>query len=93
MVPMLVSLILSSFRQSHVKKTSALFHKYYGGFSITGIDESHISEKFVGGSGPGGQSVNRSKNNVQIVHIPTGIRVSCHEHRFVYLSKQIWTYV
>jgi hypothetical protein len=55
--------------------------KFYGGFSIPGIDEVDLSEKFVGGSGPGGQSVNRSKNNVQLVHNPTGIRVNCHEHR------------
>lgn len=31
-----------------------------------------IIEKFVKGSGPGGQSVNKSSNRVQLKHVPTG---------------------
>ncbi len=33
------------------------------------------------GSGPGGQKVNRSKNCVRLVHVPTGISVRSHAHR------------
>ncbi len=45
------------------------------------LNESDLSEKFVRGSGPGGQSVNKSNNCVQLTHIPTGIMVSSHESR------------
>ena len=33
------------------------------------------------GSGPGGQSINKTKNNVQLLHKPSGIRVTCQETR------------
>lgn len=45
------------------------------------INEDDIEESFVRGSGPGGQSINKTKNNVQLLHKPTGIRVSCQETR------------
>lgn len=45
------------------------------------LDEKDLEEKFVRGSGPGGQSVNKSNNCVQLTHIPTGISVSSHEQR------------
>ena len=35
--------------------------------------ESEIEESFIKGSGPGGQSVNKSSNCVQLKHLPTGI--------------------
>ncbi|KAH9001635.1 RF-1 domain-containing protein [Lactarius akahatsu] len=45
------------------------------------INEDDIEESFVRGGGPGGQSINKTKNNVQLLHKPTGIRVSCQETR------------
>ena len=33
--------------------------------------EADIEEKFSRGSGPGGQSVNKSRNKVQLVHVTT----------------------
>ena len=36
------------------------------------LRECDLDEKFVRGSGPGGQSVNKSRNKVQLTHKPTG---------------------
>lgn len=43
--------------------------------------ESEIEEDFVRGSGPGGQSVNKTANKVVIKHVPSGIVVNCHKTR------------
>ncbi|KAF7295061.1 C-CAP/cofactor C-like domain-containing protein [Mycena indigotica] len=40
------------------------------------------------GSGPGGQSVNKTQNNVQLLHRPTGIRVTCHETRSLAINRR-----
>lgn len=45
------------------------------------INESDLEERFVRGSGPGGQVVNKTSNNVILKHIPTGIIVKCHMTR------------
>ncbi|KAJ6547404.1 RF-1 domain-containing protein [Mycena capillaripes] len=53
------------------------------------LREEDLEEAFVRGSGPGGQSVNKTENNVQLLHRPTGIRVSCHETRSLALNRSI----
>jgi len=53
------------------------------------LREEDLEEKFVRGSGPGGQSVNKTENNVQLLHKPTGIRVSCHETRSLQQNRKI----
>ena len=45
------------------------------------LNEAEIVESFVRGRGPGGQAINKNKSCVQLVHTPTGTRVSCQEHR------------
>lgn len=35
--------------------------------------EAELEEQFVRGSGPGGQSVNKTANCVVLTHLPTGI--------------------
>jgi len=40
-----------------------------------------IDEKFVRGSGHGGQKVNKTSSTVWLKHVPTGVEVKCQEHR------------
>ncbi|XP_034257064.1 probable peptide chain release factor C12orf65 homolog, mitochondrial [Thrips palmi] len=47
------------------------------------LREEDLKEEFMRGSGPGGQSVAKTNNCVQLKHIPTGIVVRCHESRSV----------
>ena len=53
------------------------------------INEEDIVEKFVRGSGPGGQKINRTRNNVQLKHIPTGTVVECQETRDLTSNRKI----
>ncbi|SOV09748.1 uncharacterized protein UDID_07936 [Ustilago sp. UG-2017a] len=45
------------------------------------LDEKDLAEKFIRGSGPGGQAINKLSTNVQLSHIPTGTKVTCQETR------------
>ncbi|KAF6764779.1 RF-1 domain-containing protein [Ephemerocybe angulata] len=45
------------------------------------LREEDLEESFVRGSGPGGQSINKTENNVQLLHKPTGLRVACQDTR------------
>ena len=45
------------------------------------IREEDILEKFVLGSGRGGQKINKSATCVRLKHMPTGIEVKCQKER------------
>lgn len=52
-----------------------------------GIDEKDIAEKFVQGSGPGGQKVNKTSSCVFISHPPSGLEVKCQRTRSLSLNR------
>lgn len=46
-----------------------------------GIKEADFEEKFILGSGSGGQKVNKSHTAVYLKHLPTGIEIKCQKER------------
>jgi len=46
-----------------------------------GIKEKDLIEKFILGSGRGGQKIQKTSSCVYLKHIPTGIEVKCHKDR------------
>ena len=52
-----------------------------------GIYEADIIERFVKGSGSGGQKINKTSSCVQLTHVPTGIEVKCQRERSQSLNR------
>jgi protein subunit release factor B len=48
----------------------------------------HLTAR-ISGSGPGGQSINKTNNNVQLLHKPTGVQVKCQETRSLEQNRKI----
>ena len=46
-----------------------------------GIDPADLLEKFVRGSGAGGQKINKTSNCVFLKHLPSGIAIKCQLER------------
>lgn len=46
-----------------------------------GVLEDHLIEKFIKGSGKGGQKINKSSTCVFLLHKPSGIEVKCQKTR------------
>uniref|UniRef100_F1LCJ7 Peptide chain release factor n=1 Tax=Ascaris suum TaxID=6253 RepID=F1LCJ7_ASCSU len=53
------------------------------GYVFPEIRREDCEQKFISGSGPGGQKVNTAQNAVMLKHIPTGIVVKVHESRLL----------
>jgi peptide chain release factor len=45
------------------------------------VTEADLQEKFILGSGAGGQKVNKSNTCVYLQHLPTGIDIKCQDTR------------
>lgn len=52
-----------------------------------GIREADLVERFVLGSGSGGQKLNKTSSCVQLKHLPTGIEVKCQQERSRELNR------
>jgi len=53
-----------------------------------GIHEDDLIEKFILGSGKGGQKVNKTSSCVYLKHLPTGIEVKCQASRSRETNRQ-----
>ncbi|MFW3145132.1 peptide chain release factor-like protein, partial [Legionella pneumophila] len=45
------------------------------------IYETDLSEKFIIGSGKGGQKLHKTASTVYLKHLPTGMEIKCQESR------------
>ena len=52
-----------------------------------GVRDDDIEEKFILGSGPGGQKVNKTASCVYLKHLPSGIEVKCGKERSRELNR------
>jgi protein subunit release factor B len=52
-----------------------------------GVREEDLIEKFVLGSGRGGQKINKTSSCVYLKHIPTGIEIKCQSGRSRALNR------
>ena len=54
-----------------------------------GIREDGIVEKFIHGSGSGGQKINKTASCVYLKHEPTGIEIKCQRERSRELNRYL----
>jgi protein subunit release factor B len=47
-----------------------------------------LVEKFIKGSGPGGQKINKTNSCVFLEHLPTGIQIKCQKTRYLPLNRK-----
>lgn len=52
-----------------------------------GIEPTDLMEKFILGSGRGGQKINKTASCVYLKHIPTGIEIKCQKDRSRALNR------
>lgn len=53
------------------------------------IKEDDLIEKFILGSGSGGQKINKTSSCVYLKHIPTGIEIKCQQERSRELNRYV----
>src|ERR1700733_591567 len=62
------------------------------GLAALGARVDEVEERFVRGSGPGGQKINKTSSTVWLQHRPTGIEVRCQRERSQASNREIaWT--
>lgn len=52
-----------------------------------GIADDDLVEKFIHGSGSGGQKVNKTASCVYLKHLPSGIEIKCQRERSLSLNR------
>ena len=65
------------------EKTTALEAR----MAALGISEAELLEKFVRGSGAGGQKINKTSNCVFLKHLPSGVCIKCQMDRSLEMNR------
>jgi protein subunit release factor B len=61
-------------------------------FASLGVRPEEVEERFVRGSGAGGQKINKTSSTVCLQHRPTGVEVRCQRERSQALNRLLaWT--
>lgn len=72
---------------SNVAVTKAKWDKLAQEMSALGLNEADLVERFILGSGAGGQKVNKTSSCVYLKHIPSGLEVKCQRSRSRELNR------
>ncbi len=80
---MMLSAITLTMGQVSKEKQSDLENR----MKSLGIEQDDLVEKFVLGSGPGGQKINKTASAVYLKHLPSGIEVKCSKERSRELNR------
>jgi len=63
-----------------------------GRLARLGIRVEDVDERFVRGTGPGGQKINKTSSTVWLRHRPTGVEVRCQTERSQAANRELaWT--
>ena len=62
-------------------------HELIALMAALGVRESDLVEKFIQGSGSGGQKINKTSSCVYIRHEPTGLEIKCQHTRSRELNR------
>ena len=54
-----------------------------------GVRPADVEEKFVRGTGPGGQKINKTSSTVWLRHGPTGVEVRCQRERSQAVNRDV----
>lgn len=57
--------------------------------AAVGASRAEVEERFVRGSGPGGQKINKSSSTVWLRHRPTGVEVRCQRERSQSANREL----
>ncbi len=57
--------------------------------NAVGASRAEVTEKFIRGSGAGGQKINKTSSTVSLRHEPTGIEVRCQRERSQTANREL----
>src|SRR5476649_1944475 len=57
--------------------------------AAAGVRAADVDERFVRGTGPGGQKINKTSSTVWLRHRPTGIEVRCQRERSQAANREL----